>query len=190
QASPAAAGAREQSQGQARVLHRIPHPAARRRDDRGAESRRGGAEQARSRDRRARARAAQQVAGCGRRRRAQDHGDSPPRLAGPRREGDRRETVLAPRRAPEWTQSPGTLMTHRPLNLMNRYPRVSIRARAAALPCLVLGIALGAGAQVPRASWPTEPVSAPRTMVVSASRIASEAGDRVLKSGGNAVDAA
>jgi len=81
-------------------------------------------------------------------------------------------------------------MTHRPLNLMNRYPRVSIRARAAALPCLVLGIALGAGAQVPRASWPTEPVSAPRTMVVSASRIASEAGDRVLKSGGNAVDAA
>jgi len=54
----------------------------------------------------------------------------------------------------------------------------------------LLVVASSAIAQVPRASWPTEPVSAPRTMVVSASRIASEVGDRVLRNGGNAVDAA
>jgi gamma-glutamyltranspeptidase/glutathione hydrolase len=51
-------------------------------------------------------------------------------------------------------------------------------------------IAASSRAQVPDPAWPTSPVAAPHTMVVSASRIASEVGDRVLRAGGNAVDAA
>jgi len=57
---------------------------------------------------------------------------------------------------------------------------------------LVATVALAtvAHAQIPNPSWPTTPVSAPHTMVVSASRIASAVGDSVLRAGGNAVDAA
>jgi gamma-glutamyltranspeptidase/glutathione hydrolase len=61
---------------------------------------------------------------------------------------------------------------------------------------LVVAALLGASAvttvyaQTPSPSQRTTPVSAPRTMVVSASRLASEVGDRVLRAGGNAVDAA
>src|SRR5204863_3453262 len=62
--------------------------------------------------------------------------------------------------------------------------------RATLIAVTILAAATSALAQVPNPSWPTAPVSAPRTMVVSASRIASEAGDRVLRNGGNAVDAA
>ncbi|HJQ21169.1 MAG TPA: gamma-glutamyltransferase [Gemmatimonadaceae bacterium] len=59
-----------------------------------------------------------------------------------------------------------------------------------ALSAVASFYAVALHAQIPRADWPTTPVSAPRTMVVSASRIASAVGDSVLRAGGNAVDAA
>src|SRR6187455_1263231 len=62
----------------------------------------------------------------------------------------------------------------------------TLRARVA-----LLATALAAGPSLLAAQdTQRQPVSAPHTMVVSGSSIASEVGNRVLAAGGNAVDAA
>jgi gamma-glutamyltranspeptidase/glutathione hydrolase len=75
-----------------------------------------------------------------------------------------------------------------------------MRARILAVAILLLGSALPTpaptqdSAQGPRRNdpgeWPSQAVRAPRAMVVSDERLATEAGVEILRKGGNAVDAA